>query len=113
MTYSPTLRSRIVLVCFLFFTLVLIAKIFLVQIVHGDDYSGSADRQYVTPADNIYERGTIFFQSKNGQLISAATQTTGFKLAIDPSKITDAESVYIKLSKITTLDHDDFFAYIP
>ena len=108
MTYSPTLRSRIVLVCFLFFTLVLIAKIFLVQIVHGDDYSGSADRQYVTPADNIYERGTIFFQSKNGQLISAATQTTGFKLAIDPSKITDAESVYIKLSKITTLDHDDF-----
>ena len=86
------------------------AKIFWVQIVHGDAYSELADRQYSTPSGDIFERGTIFFTDKDGQLISAATQTSGFKIAIDPSKIVDAESVYQSLSKIITLNHDDFIA---
>jgi cell division protein FtsI/penicillin-binding protein 2 len=76
--------------------------------MHGNTYSESADRQYSTPGSNIYERGTIFFESKDGQLISAATQTTGFKIAIDPGKIIDRELVYQKLSKIVVLDHNDF-----
>ncbi|MFA6076796.1 MAG: penicillin-binding protein 2 [Candidatus Paceibacterota bacterium] len=89
------------------------AKLFLVQVVHGDTYSESADRQYATPGSDIFERGTIFFQSrgkdgKDGQLIAAATQTTGFKVAIDPGKIADKEFVYQELSKIITLDYDDF-----
>ncbi len=83
------------------------------QVIHGDTYSESADRQYSTPRGDIYERGTIFFQNKaaadkNGQLIAAATQVTGFKIAIDNSKIIDAEDVYQKLSKIINLDHGDF-----
>jgi len=88
-------------------------KLFLVQVVHGEAYSQSADRQYVTQGDNIYERGTIFFQGRSkggedGQLIAAATQNTGFKIAIDPSKIESAESAYQKISKIVVLNHDDF-----
>lgn len=113
MTYSFISRSRIILLCIIVFCFVLIAKLFLVQVVHSQYYSESADRQYATPSSNIFERGTIFFQSKSkagkeGQLISAATQTTGYKIAIDPSKIVDKESVYQKLSKIINLDHDDF-----
>ncbi|OGI95166.1 hypothetical protein A2917_00740 [Candidatus Nomurabacteria bacterium RIFCSPLOWO2_01_FULL_42_17] len=117
MAYSFIFRSRIILFCVVVFFLVLVGKLFLVQIVHRDLYSDSADRQYFTPGSNIYERGTIFFQSKskdqgggpkNGQLIAAATQASGFKVAIDPSKITDAESVYLKLSKIIILDRDEF-----
>jgi len=81
-----------------------------VQVVHRNAYSESADRQYSTPAGNIYERGTIFFESKDGQLISAATQTAGFKIAIDPSKIVDPENVYKKLNGIIVLDHDTFIA---
>lgn len=91
----------------------LIVKLFLVQVVQGDVYSESADRQYITSPGNIYERGTIFFQSKGeegkgGQLIAAATQITGFKIAIDPSKIINQESVFQKLSKIVVLDYNDF-----
>ncbi len=113
MTYSFISRSRIILSCLIFFSLVLVTKLFLVQIVHGDTYSESADHQYVTPSSNIYERGTIFFQNKSkdgqdGQLIAAATQATGFKVAIDPSKISDKEFVYKELSKITTINHEDF-----
>src|SRR3989344_4700744 len=110
MTYSFISRFRIILLSVIVFSFVLVTKLFLVQVVHGNTYSESANRQYATPAGDIYERGTIFFQNKDGQLISAATQTSGFKVAIDASKIVDAENVYQKLSGVITLDHDDFLA---
>ena len=108
MISSLLFRSKIVLLCIIIFSLVLITKIFFVQIVHGDAYSQLADRQYSTPSGDIYERGTIFFTDKDGQLISVATQTTGFKVAIDNSEILDAQLVYEKLSKIITIDYGNF-----
>lgn len=108
MKYSFFSRYWIILSCIIIFGFILIAKLFLVQVVHGKSYAQSADRQYATPSSNIYERGTIFFTSKNGELISAATQNTGFKIAIDPSKITNAEKIYQELSKVITLNQDDF-----
>lgn len=85
-------------------------KLFWVQVVHGDYYSGAADRQYVTPSSDVYERGTIYFKRKDGELISAATQVSGFKLAINPEKITGAEGLYNELSMVTSLDRDNFLA---
>ncbi len=104
-------RSRIILVCILIFSLVLIAKLFLVQIVHNSSYEEIAQRQYATPSSSIFERGTIYFERKDGQLVSAATQTLGYKLAINPQKMGDAEDTYTKISKIIKdreIDHDDF-----
>src|SRR3989338_227523 len=101
-------RSRILLFFLLVFAIVLLAKLFLIQIVHSNFYTEAAERQYATPSGNIFERGTIYFTRKDGQLVSAATQTTGFKVAIDPTKITDAEAVFQKLSAKITLNHEDF-----
>ncbi|MDO8659693.1 MAG: penicillin-binding protein 2 [Candidatus Parcubacteria bacterium] len=103
-------RYWIVLSGIVIFSLILVVKLFFVQIVHGGTYSESADRQYATPSSNIFERGTIFFNGKDGQLISAGMQTTGYKVAIDPTKIADKELVYGQLSKIIVLNHDDFIA---
>src|SRR3989338_2942391 len=108
MKSSFLFRSRVIIVCTILFALVLGTKLFLVQIIHGGTYSQDADRQYATPSSNIFERGTIYFSTKDGQLVSGATQTTGFKLAIEPAKITDAENVYEKLAKIITLAQDEF-----
>ena len=80
------------------------------QVVHSSDYSDRADRQYSTPSSNIFERGTIYFERKDGQLVSAAIQTTGFKLAINPIKILDKEAVYNELTKIIIINQDDFLA---
>lgn len=101
-------RSRIILFFVLIFALILVGKLFFVQIVYSKTYSQVANRQYATPSSNIYERGNIYFERRDGQLVSAATQTAGFKMAINPQKITDGEGVYEKLSKIITIDHDDF-----
>jgi stage V sporulation protein D (sporulation-specific penicillin-binding protein) len=110
MASSSNFRSRIVLFCVVIFSFVLIGKLFWIQVVHSKAYSLSADRQYVTPSSNIYERGTIFFKSKDGQLISAATQATGFKLAINPGKIQDAKDIYEKVSELITIDEENFLS---
>lgn len=108
MKSSFLLRSRIILLGVIIFAGILSAKLFYVQIVHGNFYSNAADRQYVTPSTDIYERGTIYFSRKDGELVSAATQISGFKMAIVAGKIPDVEEAYEKISKIKTIDHDDF-----
>lgn len=108
MKYNFLLRTRIIFFCIAIFALILIGKLFLVQVVHSGSYSERADRQYSTPSSNIFERGTIYFSRKDGQLVSAAMQTTGFKIAIDPIKILDKEKTFEELSKIITIDHDEF-----
>jgi len=110
MKYSFLFRSRIVLFFVIIFSLILIGKIFLVQIVHGQYYKETAYRQYATPSGDIYERGSIYFTRKDGQLVSAATQTAGFKVAINPTKITDKEAVYKKLSGVTSVDYNNFIS---
>jgi cell division protein FtsI/penicillin-binding protein 2 len=110
MKYSFLFRTRIIFFCISVFALILIGKLFLVQVVQSSSYSQQADRQYSTPSSNIFERGTIYFSRQDGQLVSAAMQTTGYKVAINPTKIIDKESVYQELSNIITINHDDFLA---
>jgi len=110
MKYSFLFRTRIIFFCVVVFASILIGKLFLVQVVHSESYKERADRQYSTPSSAIFERGTIYFSQKDNQLVSAATQATGYKIAINPSKISDAESVYEKLSTIFLLDKEGFFA---
>ncbi len=110
MKSSFIFRTRIILVLILLFGLILIAKLFYVQIVHSEFYSEKAEHQYATPSGDIYERGNIYFSRKDGELVSAATQISGYKLAINPTKIVDAEDVYLKLNKISPIDHDSFIA---
>jgi cell division protein FtsI/penicillin-binding protein 2 len=115
MTSSFISREKFVILCVIIFSLVLTGKLFLLQVVHKEYYTEAADHQYATPSQNIYERGTIFFQSRphegaEGALISAAVQTAGYKVAVNPAKILDAENVFEKLSKIIELDHDVFLS---
>ena len=108
MKSSFLIRSRIVLLCIILFAGVLSAKLFFIQIVHGNTYSEAADRQYVTPSSDIYERGTIYFSRKDGELVSAATQIAGYKMAMEAAKIEDAGEAYAKLSEIVSLDRENF-----
>lgn len=102
-------RTRIVLSLVGLFGLVLILKLFYVQIVHNSFYSEKAEHQYATPSGDIFERGNIYFSRKDGGLVSAATQMSGYKVAINPTKITDIDGTYQKLSNIIpTLDPNEF-----
>ncbi|MBP9711506.1 MAG: penicillin-binding protein 2 [Candidatus Pacebacteria bacterium] len=110
MKSSFLVRTKILFLGIVLFTLLLGGKLFLVQVVNKNYYAELADRQYATPSSNIFERGTIYFSTKDNTLVSAATQTSGFKMAIDPSKMADAEGTYNKLSQIIEIDKNDFLA---
>ncbi|MCX6731707.1 MAG: penicillin-binding protein 2 [Candidatus Parcubacteria bacterium] len=76
--------------------------------VRADYYKSEANKQYVAPAGNNFDRGNIYFTKKDGQLISAAVIKNGFQAVINPKIIKDPENIYERLSKIVSLDKDDF-----
>ena len=103
------LRIRFILGIVIIIALILLVRLYFVQIINGEDFSARADRQYVRPNQNLYDRGRIIFESKDGIPWSAATLKTGFTVSINPSILQDAEAVYQKLSDIIELDKDIFF----
>ncbi|MBP6926022.1 MAG: penicillin-binding protein 2 [Candidatus Pacebacteria bacterium] len=103
-------RLRIISGCILFVVIIFIAKLFLVQIVHGNSFAEKADRQYVTPAGSVFNRGSIYFSTKEGEKVSTATLTVGYKLALAPDKIIDPVSVYDALAPLAEFERESFIA---
>lgn len=104
-------RIRALSIFVFLFASVLSAKLFFVQVIYGKDYSDRADRQYVTPSSNIFNRGSIYFQEKNGNPVSAATLKTGFTVAINPKALTDIGETFKALNTIIPIDKDSFFLH--
>ncbi len=108
MNSSFLVRIRILIVCFVLVILLIIVKLFSIQIVHSNMYKERADRQYATPSGSMFDRGSIYFSTKDDTLVSAATLQTLFKIAITPKEILDAEDTFLKLSAFVPLEHDAF-----
>lgn len=54
-------------------TVVIIGKLYFLQIVHGEEYVRRADAQQVELKNPLLNRGTIYFTGRDGTLITAAT----------------------------------------
>ena len=102
---KPLVRLRIIAVLIILAGLGFAAKLYIIQVMRHDDFKALADRQYVKSDGGIFSRGTIYFKSKDGDLISAATLESGYLLAINPREIKDKEAAYEALSGIVTIDH--------
>lgn len=104
-------RLRIVCFCVIAFAVFLAARLYFVQIVQGEEFALRAERQYVNSSQKLFDRGSIFFTRKDGTLISAATLTNGFLLAIDPGAMKDASVSLERISSVLTdLDQETFLA---
>lgn len=110
MRFNFLARLRIISIALLFFGLVLVGKLYLLQVVHSDTYRDKADRQYLSAGGNVFNRGTIFFQNKDGSLVSAATLKSGTIIAVNPQVLKNPEDVYQKINPILPMDHDAFIA---
>ncbi len=102
-------RIHMVSLFVLAFAVLLGAKLYFVQIVHGSDFSDRADRQYVRPSYDLYNRGNIFFEDKYGKIHDAATLKTGYTVAIKPKLILDEQEVFDSLNSIIDLDEESYF----
>lgn len=109
-TKSFQSRIRIVSLFVFLFACILVLKLFFLQIVHKNDYLARADRQYATPASDIFERGRILFSKNDGTEVIGATVISGFKVAIHTGKINDIENTYKSLNEIVPIDYESFIS---
>jgi cell division protein FtsI/penicillin-binding protein 2 len=107
---SPIFRIRVISIFIIFVAFIFIGNLYLIQIVHSEEYRLKADRQYVKPNQSVFDRGTIFFQTKDGERIAAATLQSGFTLSINPKLIQNELEVYEKINNIFPIDKEDFLA---
>jgi cell division protein FtsI/penicillin-binding protein 2 len=90
-------RIRVVTGVILFLGFLLIVRLYYVQMLQGEDYQERARKQYVHTADGIFDRGTIYYTTKDGEKVGAASMKSGYVLAVNPTLITDAGAVFEKL----------------
>ena len=105
-------RIRLILFFVVCAALLIVLRLYFVQIVHGQEYAVKADRQFASGGSGLFDRGSIYFTRKDGTLISAATLQTGFLIALNPQTLADPEAAYAAINAVasSSLDHDTFFA---
>jgi stage V sporulation protein D (sporulation-specific penicillin-binding protein) len=107
-------RIRFLSVIVLLTAAMLFTKLYIVQIVNYSEFRDRADRQYQRPAD-AFNRGTIYFSDRTGNLISAATLKTGFIIAINPKIIQKngtLDEVYEKINHIVPIEYNEFVSHV-
>lgn len=76
-------RARIISILCICGALVLIAKLYIVQVARHDTYIDLADKQYVKKTNAFVDRGSIFVTTKDGIAIAAATVKSSYILYIN------------------------------
>ncbi|MEK7095580.1 MAG: hypothetical protein AAB917_02885, partial [Patescibacteria group bacterium] len=98
MNSSFILRIRFLLVVCCLFALIIIGKLYDVQIVSGESYLKKADAQYVAPSISVFDRGSIFLETKTGTRVAAAIVKDGYTIVMNPKLLTDPENAYVAIS---------------
>jgi stage V sporulation protein D (sporulation-specific penicillin-binding protein) len=87
MTDTSASRIHLIFILFCVFALILVARLFHVQIIHGADFKKEGEGQYVRTVSDRFDRGTIYFTTKDSTLFPAATLNYGYRAIMDPSKV--------------------------
>lgn len=66
-------RVRVVAGILVLCALIIVGRLYLVQIVHGGEYARKADAQQVVTKDPLLNRGSIYLSAKDGERVVAAT----------------------------------------
>lgn len=108
MRRQAVIRIRVFTGLVLLFALVLVGRLYQVQILNAEEYEAKGEKQYVHTVEDLYDRGTIYFTTRDGERIAAATVYSGYVLAIDPSGVENAEELYQKLQPYLPVDRETF-----
>lgn len=105
-------RVRIITIFFLVITVTILGRLYVLQVMRGDDYRARADAQFVEPSTPLVDRNNIYFTDKEGNQIVAATLKTGYALAINPRKVEDPGALYEALKDTIPLTREVFLQKI-
>lgn len=101
-------RIRVLIGAIILIGIVIVVRLFSLQVLDTEAYKEKAERQYLTPTTASFDRGSIYFTKRDGTTVAAATIATGFKLAINPRQITNPQIVADKLHTIIDFDTEEF-----
>lgn len=79
---------------------VFIVRLYQIQIREADKWAETARSQYVHNSPYAFNRGKIFFTSKDGDLYEAANITSGWLVSIKPAELKDPEGAYRTIAQI-------------
>jgi cell division protein FtsI/penicillin-binding protein 2 len=101
-------RINLIKIGFFVLSFIFVYKLYNLQLLSGDYYRKIILKQ-VNYEEVLPRRGNIYFQDKNGKLISAATHKTSYIIAINPNLITNPQKIFEKISRFIKINKDDFF----
>lgn len=103
-------KLRVLSGLLLIFAFLLVVRLYFLQVVDAEEYALKAERQYVSRSEAVFDRGSIYMTRKDGTPISAATLETGFRIAMNPSELDDAERAYEVVARHIPVDKGEFLA---
>lgn len=109
MKYLRNDRLKLLSVFVVAFALLIVGRLYVLQVMRSSIYVEQADRQYVKRGEIIFDRGSILMTSKDGTLVSAATLRSGYTVALNPKQVVYPEDVVNALEGILDLDQDVLF----
>ncbi len=96
------------LVAVLFVAFIIELRLYYVQVVKREYYTDRADNQYYGKQSDVFDRGSIYFTSKDDTAIAAATLKVGYKVILNPKLIEFPEDVFNVLSSEIEIDPEIF-----
>ena len=102
------IRIRLISAGVLVLAVILVGRLYHIQVANGEEYVELGEQQYVHTVRDLYTRGNIFFSTKDGDLVSAATVRSGFVLAANPQLIQDPEAAYAAVANHIDIDEATF-----
>jgi cell division protein FtsI/penicillin-binding protein 2 len=99
-------RIRLLSIVVAVLGMLLLARLYYLQVAKSDYYTEKAERQYVHTKSDLYSRGSILFTTRDGEALSAAAVQAGYLLAANPAHITDASAFCEKLRNYLTIERD-------
>lgn len=100
-------RINIILLFFLLLFSALIIRLFLLQIVNHQEYSRLAARQHNLIKEILAERGAIYAQDKNGELIPLALNKNYKILAVSPKDLKNPQGALDFFSENFAIDREE------
>ncbi|MCA9358841.1 penicillin-binding protein 2 [Candidatus Kaiserbacteria bacterium] len=83
-----TIRVRLLSVIIALMAVLLIGRLYQIQVHKSDYYAAKAESQYVHTKTDLYSRGSILFTTRDGTRLSAAAIQSGYVLAANPTHFT-------------------------
>lgn len=108
MNSKQRIRARFILIIVALIGVALVANLYSIQIKNGDTYAAKADKQYTRPSSSLFDRGSIYFEARDGTRVSAGSVANGYTLYLNTILLADAESAYQAMSNYVKVDKSFF-----